>query len=123
VVAYDLGFPLVWRRASLLEGSALTQGRAAVRCAMLEAEITRLNAVIETSHDALMHLQKVYSDPNAPVSDVIRAAGLAVGYERGKPPSVNASIDGTTLFSLLETKRLAKHKPAVIDLTPTTPAA
>jgi len=89
----------------------------------LEAEIDRLNGVIETSHDALAHLQKVYSDPNAPVSDVIRAAGLAVGYERGKPPSVNASIDGTTLFSLLETKRLAKHKPAVIDLTPTTPAA
>jgi hypothetical protein len=89
----------------------------------LEAEIDRLNGVIETSHDALVHLQKVYSDPNAHTSDIIKAAGLAIGFERAKPPSVNASIDGATLFNLLEAKRLAKRKPAVIDVTPTDPAA
>src|SRR5262249_49652214 len=85
----------------------------------LEAEIDRLNGVIETSHDALTHLQKVYSDPNAATSAIIKAAGLAIGFERAKPPSVNASIDGATLFNLLEAKRLAKRKPAVIDVTPT----
>jgi len=89
----------------------------------LEAEIDRLNGVIETSHDALTHLQKVYSDPNAHISAVIKAAGLAIGFERAKPPSVNASIDGAALFNLLEARRLAKRKPAVIDLTPTDPAA
>jgi hypothetical protein len=91
----------------------------------LEQEVARLNAVIETSHDALMHLQNVYSDPNAHISDIVRAAAVAINFERSRPPSVNASIDGSTLFNLLEAKRLAKRKPAgaVIDLTPTTPAA
>ena len=89
----------------------------------LEAEIDRLNGVIETSHDALAHLQKVYSDPNAHVSAVIKAAGAAIGFERAKPPSVNASIDGAALFDLLEAKRLTKRKPAVIDVTPSDPAA
>jgi hypothetical protein len=89
----------------------------------LEAEIDRLNGVIETSHDALAHLQKVYSDPHAPTSAIIKAAGLAIGFERAKPPSVNASIDGAALFDLLEARNRAKRKPAVIDVTPTDPAA
>jgi hypothetical protein len=90
----------------------------------LEAEIDRLNGVIETSHDALVHLQKVYSDPNAHESAIIKAAGLAIPFERAKPPSVNASINvGATLFNLLEVKRAAKRKSAVIDVTPSDPAA
>jgi hypothetical protein len=89
----------------------------------LEAEIDRLNLVISNSHDALAHLQKIYSDPNAPIADIIRAAGMALSFERAKPPSVNASIDGSTLFNLLESKRLAKRKTAVIDITPANGAA
>ena len=42
----------------------------------LEAEIDRLNGVIETSHDALAHLQKVYSDPNA--QSIINNSGFQV---------------------------------------------
>jgi len=92
--------------------------RQTARIKELEAEIERLNGVIETSHDALAHLQRVYSDPNAPISAIIKAAGIAIAFERPKPPSINANFDGATLFNLLEAKRLAKRRPAVIDVKP-----
>ena len=86
----------------------------------LKAEIGRLN---ERDVDALEVLQKVYSDPNAPLSAVVKAAGAAVGYERSKPPSVAISA-GVSLYDVLERKRLERlqAKPAVIDAKPN-PAA
>jgi hypothetical protein len=108
--------PRLVRAADLLR-------RQTAKIKELEAEIDRLNGVIETSHDALTHLQKVYSDPHAPTSAIIKAAGLAIGFERAKPPSVNANINGAALFDLLEARNLAKRKPKVIDVTPSDPAA
>ena len=62
------------------------------------ADVARLNGVLETSHDALAHLQKIYSDPNAPISAVLKAAGLAVGFERARPPQLSANIKVERIF-------------------------
>jgi hypothetical protein len=83
----------------------------------LEAEIDRLNTVIEGSCDALAHLQKIYSDPRNPPSVVTKAAGLAVGFERAKPPTISAHVDAFSLFDRLEKRRMERQRP-VIDLKP-----
>jgi hypothetical protein len=110
------------RDQQLARAAALLRQQTA-RIAELEAEVERLNAVIDNCPDALTHLQKVYTDPRASTSTIIRAAGAALPFERAKPPSVSAHFDGATLFNVLEAKRLAKRKPAVIDVTPSDPAA
>ena len=85
----------------------------------LEAEIDRLNRVIEGSCDALKHLQSIYTDPRNPPSVTMKAASAAVGFERAKPPSVSTNVTAS-LFDLLERKRLERlqARPAVIDLKP-----
>jgi hypothetical protein len=84
----------------------------------LEAEITRLRAIIEGSCDALMHLQQIYTDPKLPVGVTMKAAGAAVAYERSKPPAVTVNA-GASLFDMLEKRRLERLQPkALIDVSP-----
>jgi hypothetical protein len=64
------------------------------RIGELEAEVARLNAVIQGDCDALQTLQKIYGDPSNPLSAVLKAAGIAVGFERPRPPSVDLHLIG-----------------------------
>jgi len=65
------------------------------RIAELEAENAKLTAVVNGSCDALQVLQKVYSDTSAPLSAVLKAAGIAVNFERARPPLLNINwVDG-----------------------------
>ena len=77
----------------------------------LKAEVARLNAVIEGSCDALMHLQRLYSDPRNPPSITMRAAGATVVYERSKPPSVTVDAGASLYYKLEERKRLEQATP------------
>jgi hypothetical protein len=89
----------------------------------LESEITRLNGVVSGSCDALQVLQKVYSDASAPLSAVLKAAGIAVAFERTRPPSVTVNA-GFSLYDLLEKKRLERMQAkTVIDAKPDPSAA
>ena len=83
----------------------------------LKAEVARLNAVIEGSCDALMHLQRLYSDPRNPPSITMKAAGAAVAYERSKPPSVIANA-GASLYDMLEERKRLEQAKRVIDAKP-----
>jgi hypothetical protein len=64
------------------------------RIGALEAEITRLNAVIASDCDALETLQKIYSDASMPISTQLKAAGIAVQFERPRPPSIDYHLHG-----------------------------
>jgi hypothetical protein len=60
----------------------------------LRAENQRLlNWIMGEGPDALLALQKVYSDPKTSVPDVIKSASAALGYERSKPAQVSVVID------------------------------
>ena len=60
----------------------------------LRAENRRLlNWIMGDEPDALLALQKVYSDPKTSVPDVIKSASVALGYERSKPAQVSVVID------------------------------
>jgi hypothetical protein len=86
----------------------------------LEAEIDRLHNVIAGSCDALMHLQRIYTDPKLPTSVTLKAAGAAVPYERAKPASVSINA-GVSLYDVLERKRLEAlqaKQTKVIDAKP-----
>ena len=82
----------------------------------LKAEVTRLNAVIEGSCDALMHLQRLHSDPRNPRSITMKAAS-AVAYERSKPPSVTVNA-GASLYDMLEERKRLEQAKRVIDAKP-----
>jgi hypothetical protein len=87
------------------------------RIAELEAEVARLNGVISGDCDALLTLQRIYTDPTNPLSVIMKAAGEAVGYERAKPPSVAISAE-VSLYDALEKKRLERLQAKVIDAKP-----
>jgi hypothetical protein len=65
------------------------------------AEIDRLRAenqrlvgwIMGEEPDALTALQRVYSDPQTTVPNVIKSAAAAIGWERQKPASVSVVID------------------------------
>ena len=60
----------------------------------LRAENRRLLGwIMGDEPDALLALQKVYSDPKTSVPDVIKSASAALGYERSKPAQVSVVID------------------------------
>jgi len=60
----------------------------------LRAENRRLlDWIMGDAPDALLALQKVYSDPKTSVPDVIKSASAALGYERSKPAQVSVVID------------------------------
>ena len=62
--------------------------------AALRTENQRLlNWIMGEGPDALLTLQKVYSDPKTSVPDVIKSANAALGYERSKPAQVSVVID------------------------------
>jgi hypothetical protein len=53
----------------------------------LRLELEALVGWIQEDCDALMMLQQIYSDPTVDPTNRIRAAGMAIGYERPKPPA------------------------------------
>jgi hypothetical protein len=62
--------------------------------AALQAENRRLQDwIMGEEPDALTALQKVYSNPNTPVPNVIKSAIGALPFERSKPASVVALVD------------------------------
>jgi hypothetical protein len=59
----------------------------------LMAENRRLLAwIMGEEPDALTNLQRIYSDPNTPLSDQIKSSGLALPFERSKPPSSSVVV-------------------------------
>jgi hypothetical protein len=69
--------------------------RLHVQLGQLRDENQRLLSwIMGEEPDALLALQKVYSDPKTSEPNVIKAASAALGYERAKPPtmSVNAGV-------------------------------
>jgi hypothetical protein len=60
----------------------------------LRAENRRLiNWIMGEEPDALLALQRVYSDPKTSVPDVIKSANAALPFERGKPAQVVVQVD------------------------------
>jgi hypothetical protein len=58
-------------------------------------------ASAETHKDALDYLQSVYNDPTKPDSYKLRAASVAIEYERPRL-SMTAQIDGRTFADALD---------------------
>jgi hypothetical protein len=88
------------------------------RIAELEADVARLNAALWNEGNALGVLQKVYSDPNSPLSAQLKAAGIAVGYEMPRPPQTNHLYVDDFVARLA-----AARRGEVIDVTPDDEAA
>jgi hypothetical protein len=63
-------------------------------------------------------LQMMAHDMRLPANIRVKAAEIAISYERAKPPIAVAAHIDFSLFNLLEEKRLARQKPATIDVTP-----
>jgi hypothetical protein len=82
--------------------SAMIEAQTA-RIVELEAEITRLNA----EGTALQVLKRVYSDPSAPLSAQLKAAGVAVAYETPRQPTLSINADVTGLADRLQAAREA----------------
>jgi hypothetical protein len=60
----------------------------------LRAENRRLlDWIMGEEPDALLALQKVYSDPKTSENNVIKAAASALPFERGKPAQVVIEVD------------------------------
>jgi hypothetical protein len=78
--------------------------------AELEAAKERLAALawVEDDLDALTALQAIYRNPNTPLAGQLKALGIAIHFERAKPPSAVA-VGHFSLFDHLE-------KSKVIDL-------
>jgi hypothetical protein len=94
-----------------------------------------LDWIMGEGPDALLALQKVYSDPRTSVPDVIKSANAALPFERAKPASVSVVIDfkervrNARLRTLEQSKakwaaedaaKVIEHQP--LDLDAPTPA-
>jgi hypothetical protein len=75
------------------------------RIVELDAEVARLNGIIEGSSDALQTLQRIYTDRSNPVSTIMRAAAEAVPYERSRLPTLSVNADITGLADRLQAAR------------------
>jgi hypothetical protein len=75
----------------------------------LRAELDAFVAWVNSDLDALTYLQRTYSDPSASRADRLKSSGIAINFERARPPS--ASIVGT--FSLYEA--LERPQPMTIE--------
>jgi hypothetical protein len=73
-----------------------------------QMEIDHLVAWAENDFDALMCLQAIYRNPNTPEGNRLKALGLAVGYERAKPPSAEAKAT-FKLFDFLEERQRHRY--------------
>jgi hypothetical protein len=87
--------------------------------AQIEAENRRLLGwIMGDAPDALLALQKVYSNPRTTEPNVIKAASAALSYERPKPASqTNVTF---SLLNYLEKRRLAdlEAKAKVVEHAP-----
>jgi hypothetical protein len=84
-----------------------------------QMEIDHLVGWIENDADALMALQYIYRNPNTSEGNRLKALGLALPFERSKPPSMVA-VAPVKLFDILEARR-AQGK--VIEQAPSPPDA
>ena len=68
--------------------------RLDIELAALRAENRRLlDWIMGEGPDALLALQRVYSDPKTNENNVIKAAASALPFERGKPAQVVVQVD------------------------------
>jgi len=75
------------------------------RIEQLEAEIARLNAVIHDEGNALQVLRKVYTDANAPLSAVLKAAAVCAPFEAPRMPTLSFGLDVTSFAARLAAAR------------------
>jgi hypothetical protein len=81
------------------------------KLAALQADNRRLlDWIMGDGPDALAALQRVYSDPQTDVPNVIKSASAALGYERSKPASASVVIDWKEYTRSIRLKQLAKDK-------------
>jgi hypothetical protein len=78
----------------------------------LEAEVARLNAIIEGNCDALGYLQKLYTDTSLPLSVGLRAATAALNFERARPPSLSLNAHAGLAEALALARAQFYEQPA-----------
>jgi hypothetical protein len=86
------------------------------------AEFEKLLEALSDERGTLLVLQRIAHDEQVPLAIRVKAAGLAVGYERPRV-SVTAHTNGVDLFAVLETRRMEKRLPKVIEHQPDSPSA
>jgi hypothetical protein len=108
-----------FRRVARLQYSEIERLRAAL--GQLQTENRRLiDWVMGEGPDALTELQRVYSNPKTTENNKIKAAGLALPYEKAKPAATVNNV--YSLFDYLERDRLQKQEAAkVIEHQPAQP--
>jgi hypothetical protein len=94
------------REIDRLRGMALQAERARAENARLKDEIDALVGWIGGDGDALSALQAIYANPRTPEAHKIKAAGLALSYERPKPPTMNVNAGVTDFREYVRTIRL-----------------
>jgi hypothetical protein len=95
----------------------------------LRTENQRLIAwIMGDGPDALTELQRVYSDPRTNENNKLKAAGLALPFERAKPVSTSVVVDWAEYTRSIRLKALEKDKARwalegtkVLDATPVGP--
>jgi hypothetical protein len=86
------------------------------------AEFEKLLEALSDERGTLLVLQRIAHDERVPLAIRVKAAGLAVGYERPKV-SVTTHANGVDLFAVLESRRLGKRSIKLIDQQPNPPSA
>jgi hypothetical protein len=79
--------------------------------AALKTENRRLQDwIMGEGPDALVALQKVYSDPNTPMPEIIKSATSALPFERAKPVSTSVVIDWKEYTRSIRLRQEAKDR-------------
>jgi hypothetical protein len=86
------------------------------------AEFEKLLEALSDARGTLSVLQRIAHDERVPLAIRVKAAGLAVGYERPKI-SVTAHANGLDLFEVLERRRMGKRQTKLIEQQPDPPSA
>jgi len=86
------------------------------------AEFEKLLEALSDERGTLLVLQRIAHDERVPLAIRVKAAGLAVGYERPKV-SVTAHANGLDLYAVLTAKRMEKRHLKLIEQQPNPPSA
>jgi hypothetical protein len=77
----------------------------------LQTENRRLQDwIMGDEPDALATLQRIYSDPNTPLSEQIKSSGLAMPFERSKPVTTTVVVNFNERLRTIRLAQLAKDK-------------
>jgi hypothetical protein len=110
-----------FRRVAKLQYQEIEKLRAIIRwkdqeLGRKDAELDGLISWIAGDADALAGLRSIYADPRQNLANKIKAAGLALSFERAKPAAtVNTTFK---LFDFLEAHRLKEQAAKTIEHQP-----